>query len=102
LGIAAILYCAGTLWNFFNLPRPVADVPVADVAAGERQRNILRTLTILASGVGVYYLIASSPALVGHLIYSNVSPGTVPKAWKLEHLGVVRNTIWIASCIVAI
>jgi PAT family beta-lactamase induction signal transducer AmpG len=102
LGIAAILYCAGTLWNFFNLPEPAADVRASGVAEGERQKNLLRTLTILASGVVVYYLIASVLALIGHLIVSNLPPGSVPAAWKLNHAGAVNTGIWIAGCAVAL
>jgi hypothetical protein len=101
LGIAAILYCAGTLWNFFNLPQPAADVRATDVAEGERRKNLLRTLTILASGVVVYYFIASVLALTGHVIVSNVPPNSVPAA-KLNHAGVVKRRSGSSRCAVAL
>ena len=39
LGIAAILYGVGMLWNFFILPHPAADVP----ASMSRPMNDTRT-----------------------------------------------------------
>ena len=69
LGIAAIIYAAGSIWNFFNLPRPAADVPVADVAQGERTQNVLRTLAIIATGVALYFLLSAAIELIGFTIF---------------------------------
>ncbi|HZZ43132.1 MAG TPA: MFS transporter [Tepidisphaeraceae bacterium] len=85
LGIAALVYAAGALWNFFALPHPPADLPAADIPPGQRIKDIFRTLTIVAFGVAVYYLIAGSLSLLGHTIASYASPGSVPKDWLLNH-----------------
>ena len=55
----------------------------ADVAPGERTRNIVRTLTVVACGVAVYYLINGSLQLIAHEIAQHVAPGKVPKNWTL-------------------
>lgn len=93
LGIAAVLYAGGTFWNFFNLPRPEADVPVSGIAAGENSKNIGRTLTIVATGVVVYYLIASGMALIADAIYRSVEAGGVPASWALND--AERKVRWI-------
>lgn len=81
VGLAAFVYGAGCLWNFFVLPRPEADKPAADVAPGERANNIWRTLTIVAAGVAAYYLIDGAVQLSGHFIYHAVKPGVIPAKW---------------------
>jgi PAT family beta-lactamase induction signal transducer AmpG len=81
LGIAGVVYGAGCVWNFFVLPRPAADQPVADVAPGERTRNVWRTLTIVAAGVAAYYFIDGSVQMTGHAIYHSVQHGVVPDKW---------------------
>ncbi|MEO6434715.1 MAG: hypothetical protein ABIP55_03000, partial [Tepidisphaeraceae bacterium] len=83
LGIAALIYGAGAIWNLFHLPRPEADVPAVDVAPGERSRNIVRTLTVITFGVALYYLIDATLQLIGYGIFKNVPAGSVPKAWDL-------------------
>src|SRR5947207_10050125 len=54
LGLASLIYGAGMLWTLFALPRPAADTAVVDVAPGERSRNVVRTLTVIAFGVVLY------------------------------------------------
>jgi len=102
LGLAALLYTVGTFWNFFRLPRPAADVPVADVAPGERTRNIFRTLTIIATGVVAYYLIAAAMALVGDTIHASVAAGRVPAAWDLSDADRTARWIRLAACAAAL
>jgi PAT family beta-lactamase induction signal transducer AmpG len=92
LGIAAILYTAGTIWNFFMLPRPAADVPAAGVAPGERTMNVWRTIAIVVTGVVVYYLIASTMALAADSIHAHVAAGSVPATWDLN--GEQRSYQW--------
>jgi PAT family beta-lactamase induction signal transducer AmpG len=93
LGIAALCYGGGMVWNFFMLPRPAADVPVADVAPEERQKNIWRTLTIIAAGVVIYYLINGTLQLTAYAIYHNVRAGSVPKNWELTRSEFIQQ--WI-------
>jgi hypothetical protein len=99
LAIATLVYALGMIWNFFHLPRPATDVPVADVAPGERTRNIWRTLTVIAAGVGAYYLINGTLQLIGHAIYHNVAPGSVPKAWNLSSQQLMQQWIKIGVCL---
>jgi PAT family beta-lactamase induction signal transducer AmpG len=105
LGIAALMYGAGTLWNFFNLPRPVADAPVADVAPGERSKNIVRTLTIVAFGVALYYFLDGALQLVGYAIFRQVPPGSVPEKWDLvvneTTNEVIQQFTKLGICVVA-
>lgn len=89
LGLAALIYGAGCVWNFFMLPRPVADQPAADVAAGERTKNIWRTLTIVAAGVAAYYLIDGAVQLTGHALYQAIGSGKAPAKW--DQTGEVWN-----------
>jgi PAT family beta-lactamase induction signal transducer AmpG len=100
LGIAAILYTAGTIWNYFMLPRPARDVPVADVAPGERTKNLWRTLTIVATGVVVYYLIASTMALIADRIHGNVAAGSVPASWDMDAAQQTKYVVRLAVCVV--
>jgi hypothetical protein len=100
IGVAALVYTAGMLWNLVHLPRPAADVPVADVAPGERPRNILRTVTIIATGVVVYYLINGAMQLVGYAIFKNVPPGSVPKNWNLTHAELLQQLLKIGAAAV--
>ena len=102
LGIAAVLYLSGTIWNFFMLPRPAADVPVADVAAGETPKNLGRTLTIVATGVVVYYLIASGLALIANAIQANVAAGKVPAAWAMTADETKVRLIRLGVCAAAL
>jgi PAT family beta-lactamase induction signal transducer AmpG len=102
LGLAALLYTAGTIWNFFALPRPAADVPVADVAPGERTRNIGRTLAIIATGVVVYYLIAAALALVGDSIHDSVASGRVPANWNMNDAERIGRWIRLGVCTAAL
>ena len=100
LGIAAIIYTAGTIWNFFMLPRPAGDVPVADVAPGERTKNVWRTLTIIATGVVAYYLIASVMALIGDTAHA--SGARVPASWDLSDADRRARWIRLAVCAAAL
>jgi PAT family beta-lactamase induction signal transducer AmpG len=100
LGVSALFYGAGTIWNFFFLPKPAADVPAVDVAPGERSKNIWRTLTIIAAGVVVYYLINGVLQLIGYAIFSSVAAGKVPKNWNLTHTEFVTQWIKVGVCAV--
>ena len=100
LGVAALIYGFGFLWNFFVLPRPAADVPVANVAPGERTKNIWRTLTIIATGLVVYYVINGLVQLAGYAIFTHVPVGKVPKNWNLTHAEFVQQWIKIAIGVV--
>ena len=99
IGIAAIIYSVGALWNFFMLPRPPKDVPAVDVAPEERNRNILRTLVIIGTGVVAYYFIAAVMALTGDAIHANVAAGAVPAKWDLDAAG--QRVRWIRLLICA-
>ncbi|HYO10313.1 MAG TPA: hypothetical protein VER17_15195 [Tepidisphaeraceae bacterium] len=83
LAIAAMLYAAGTIWNFFMLPRPAADVPVADVAPGERTNNVWRTLTIVAAGVVAYFAASAIVELIGYGVFRNLYAATYDAAMSL-------------------
>lgn len=106
LGIAALIYGAGMIWNLFYLPRPAADVPAVDVAPGERTQNIFRTLTVIACGVALYYLIDASLQLIGYAIFKNVPAGSVPKSWDLAIDGgtneLIQQFVKLGLCIVAL
>jgi PAT family beta-lactamase induction signal transducer AmpG len=98
LGVCGVIYAAGTIWNFFWLPRPAADVPVADVAPAERTRNIWRTLTVVATGVVAYYLINGLLQLIGYAIFRSVTAGSVPKTWNLTHAEQITQWVKIGAC----
>jgi MFS transporter, PAT family, beta-lactamase induction signal transducer AmpG len=100
IGIAALIYAAGAIWNFFNLPRPAADVPVANVAEGERTQNVLRTLAIIATGVVTYYFIASTLAMVADMIHARVPAGSVPANWDLNSNQLLWNWVRLGVCAV--
>lgn len=97
LAVAALIYGIGWAWNWFHLPRPAADVPVADVAPGERTKNIWRTLTIIATGVVVYYVINGLVQLAGYTIFTHVPAGKVPKNWNLTHTELIQQWIKIGA-----
>jgi PAT family beta-lactamase induction signal transducer AmpG len=99
LGIAALFYGAGMVWNFFLLPRPATDVPVAGVSPEERKKNIWRTLTIIAAGVVVYYIINGTLQLIAYAIYHNVSAGSVPKNWELTRSEFIQQWIKLGVCV---
>lgn len=102
LGLAALVYGAGMLWNITALPRPAADKPAVDVAPGERQRNVIRTLTVILFGVALYYLIDGVLQLIGYGIYRNVATGRVPAAWNMEGHDLRNNVIrMVASLVMA-
>jgi PAT family beta-lactamase induction signal transducer AmpG len=106
LGIAALVYGAGAIWNFFWLPRPAGDVPVVAVEPGERTRNIYRTLAIIACGVALYYFIDASLQMIAFAIYKNVPAGTVPKTWDLAITPtsneLTQQLIKLALCVMAL
>ena len=83
LGIAALIYAAGSLWNFFVLPRPQKDVPAVDVAPGERSKNVWRTLAIVATGVVAYFAITAAVELAGFSIFRNLHGGTYDAAMSI-------------------
>ena len=100
LGIAALLYAAGTIWNFFVLPRPAADVPVADVAPGERMKNVWRTVTIVATGVVAYYFCNATVQLIGYAIYRAAGGATLPKNWDMTQGDLITELVKIGLAIV--
>ena len=100
LGVAAVVYAVGTIWNFFWLPRPASDVPVVDVAPGERMKNVWRTLTVVAAGVVAYYFVNGSLQLIGYAIFKSAPPGSVPKNWNLSHAEQLTQWIKLGVCAV--
>lgn len=121
--IAAAVYGAGAIWNFFFLPRPAIDKPAVESAPGENRRDIFRTVTVVLIGVCFYFLIASSIRIVGDWIYTGVNSSRtaeqiILKDWSqgtaaepLTFLGMSVGThhavfkqylIWITSLIIMI
>jgi PAT family beta-lactamase induction signal transducer AmpG len=72
-GIAAVVYGAGAVWNFFFLPKPAADRPAVEAKPGENRRDIFRTVTVVAIGVCLYFLIASTIRVLGDWIYNGIN-----------------------------
>ena len=82
IGAIAIAYALGMVWNSVALPRPAGRANrLSDVAAGETRRNVIRTLTIVAFGVAMYYLVKGTLSVVGNAIAQHVQPGKVPATW---------------------
>src|SRR4051812_4496345 len=102
LGLIAIAYAGGMIWNSINLPRPSKDRAPEEVPEGETTRNIIRTLTIVAFGVAAYYLIAGGLALVGHNIYLHATPGKVPAKWNLTPSDLRQQYIRVVTGAVAL
>jgi PAT family beta-lactamase induction signal transducer AmpG len=100
LGVCALLYGVGAVWNFFILPRPAADVPAVDVAEGERMKNIWRTLTVVATGVVAYYFINGIVQLIGYGIFRSVTSIAIPKTWNLTHSELIQQIVKIGVCAV--
>ncbi len=118
-GIAAIVYGIGAVWNFFFLPRPESDKPAVESAPGENKRDIVRTITVVAIGICLYFVFAASIRILGDWIYnainaSRVTPilpdwtqGTKPEAITFlgiplgEHMPVMRQyLIWLTSVVI--
>lgn len=70
LGVAAVVYGAGLLWNLFALPRPAIDRPAAHTEPDQNRKNILRTVAVLLAGVCTYFLVASAVELLGYAIFA--------------------------------
>jgi len=100
LGICALVYGVGAIWNFFVLPRPAADVPVADVAVGERSKNIARTVAVVATGVVAYYFINGLVQLTGYAIFRSVHSIPLPKNWNLTHAELIQQCAKVIVCAV--
>ncbi|HEX8523257.1 MAG TPA: hypothetical protein VF669_13450 [Tepidisphaeraceae bacterium] len=83
LGIAAAIYGAGMIWNFFMLPRPARDVPAVQIAEGELSKNIVRTLTIVAAGVAAYFLISACVEFTGFTIFRSLHGHTYDTAMSI-------------------
>ncbi len=99
IAIAALVYGLGTLWNSINLPRPANDIPATDVEPGETAKNVWRTLSVIAAGVGAYYLINGTLQLIGYAIFHSVPAGSVPKNWDLTHAEVLQQWWKVGVCI---
>jgi PAT family beta-lactamase induction signal transducer AmpG len=102
LGSIAIAYAGGMLWNSIALPRPAKDVPPDDVAPGERRRNVVRVLTIVAFGIAAYYLIAGSLSLLGNQIYHHAPAGRIPEKWNLAVADLHQQYMRVAAGLVAL
>jgi len=121
VGVAAALYIAGTIYNAFFLPRPELDKPAVESSPGENRRDIFRTVTVVAIGVCLYFLIASSLGIAGDWIYRAINEGralqdAILAAWSQgtkpvrvhfvffnigEHLPVFQLYVtWLVSLIV--
>ena len=100
IGIAAAVYGLGAVWNWFQLPRPAADVPVADVTAGERTKNIWRTLTILATGVVAYYFCNATVQLIGYAIFRAQGGARLPANWNMTQGEMVTELVKIGLAVV--
>mgnify|MGYP001385425141 CR=1 FL=1 len=96
LGTGAVVYGVGMLWNTLALPRPAVDVPAAAVDPGERRRNVVRTLTVVAMGVMLYFFVDAALQLIGYAIFRSVEPGSVPMSWDLainEHTNELNQQL---------
>jgi PAT family beta-lactamase induction signal transducer AmpG len=67
--IAACIYGGGAVYNWFFLPAPPGDKPAVEEAPGETRRNVYRTATVVAIGICLYFVFASSIRILGDWIY---------------------------------
>jgi PAT family beta-lactamase induction signal transducer AmpG len=102
IGSIAIAYGGGMLWNSFALPRPAKDVPPENIAPGERTRNVLRVLSIVAFGIATYYLIAGSLSLIGNQVYHHAPDGRFPVKWNLTTADLHQQYIRVIAGVVAL
>jgi PAT family beta-lactamase induction signal transducer AmpG len=72
---AAVVDGAGAIYNLFFLPRPAADQPAVQETPGENRRDILRTVTVVAIGVCLYFLLGASLRIAGDWIYRALNAG---------------------------
>lgn len=72
LGMIAMVYGAGMLWNLFALPRPSMDRPAEATEPDQNQKNIVRTLAVILVGVCAYFLVAACVELVGAMVFRGV------------------------------
>ncbi len=83
LGAAAAVYGAGMLWNLFALPRPADDVPAPQTEPDQNRKNILRTLTVIAAGVCLYFMVAAAVELIGYTVFRSTHVTTYDSAMAL-------------------
>jgi PAT family beta-lactamase induction signal transducer AmpG len=71
--IAAAIYGAGAIYNWFFLPAPADDKPAVEQSPGERKRDIRRTATVVAIGICLYFVFASTIRIVGDWTYDAIN-----------------------------
>lgn len=81
--IALVIYGGGTIWNFFVLPKPAVDRPAAQVRPGESRRDIIRTLLVLAVGLGMYLFLSGGIRLSGGGVFLLVNQHRDSAHWIL-------------------
>lgn len=83
--IAAVVYLAGFIWNNFALPRVSADVPKPTTEENQNRRNLQRTLLIVFSGLGVYFMLNGLVRLIAHGLWFawGADPDGKWKGWQL-------------------
>lgn len=92
LGLATAVYGAGMLWNYFALPRPVADVPAPQTEPDQNRKNILRTLSVVVTGICAYFMIVALVQFTGLGIKSTIDAAWVPANWDMD-AAQIRNQL---------
>lgn len=85
-GVAGTVYAILAFANSFLLPRPAEDQRAVSPEPGETGRNILRTVAVLVTGVGVYFFVGAAARLIGNAVWSVVNgqpEGGPLKDWRL-------------------
>ncbi|RYG48716.1 hypothetical protein EON79_03665 [bacterium] len=84
LGGGALLYAVGAVYNARAVPRPALDAP-AEGPPGETGRNVVRTLWVLALGLGGYFLGNAITRLSAYGLWRTLdgSPDGPLKGWRL-------------------
>lgn len=83
IGVAAVVYGAGMLWNLFALPRPAIDRPVEQTEPDQNRRNIARTIAVILTGICAYFLVASAVELIGYVAFAAKHGATYDAAMQM-------------------
>lgn len=99
--LATAVYGIGRVIVGWKSPKPVAD-RVRVSSEGDRERNILRTVAIIAFGLTTYFVINSLTRFTANFLADSLGSvpllGDLKKGWGLTHDQIVVEQIQLFFC----